>query len=456
MKRLRVAYYADDFTGATDALEALTSAGLMSLLFTSPPTPDQLADQYPNLEALGVASVARSMGVDELEDDVRSGVEKLQRLDPSILHYKVCSTFDSSPEIGNIGRATEIGVEITGSPFVPVVAGAPALGRYVLFGNLFASDGSTVHRLDRHPTMRNHPVTPMSESDLRLHLEAQTDAPIGLLDAIAVGAGPAVTRLRLQQLVDQGAKLVVMDTLTADDLEAIGSLIWGSTSDDGSLFVVGSSGVEHALTSHWRTVGEAPSDKGSVPPPLPVDQIIVLSASAALTTADQIEWARDAGWVAIPIDCGLLIDDVSVRAETRKLIHQTRDAYLSGQNVVLFSALGPHDPNLDATRARGKELGYEQAALGNEIGHRLGQLLTRLVHEVGPARVCVAGGDTSGHIVTELGVTVLEMIATTVPGAPLCRASSSDPAVQGLELVLKGGQTGPPEFFEIVRTGVRS
>jgi len=453
MKPLRLAFYADDFTGATDAMEALTVAGVETVLFTSPPTSDELESQFSHLEAIGVASMARSLGVDEMDGEVRQAFELLHKLDPSVVHYKVCSTFDSSPEIGSIGRAADIGLEVLGSQFALVAVGAPALGRYVVFGNLFASDGSAIARLDRHATMRDHPVTPMTESDLRRHLGSQTNRSIGLIDITALSAGSTTVSSHLDDLLHRGTELVVLDTLTEEDLGTIGRLVWESTSDRGPLFVIGSSGVEHALTDHWRTMGELPPERKSSPPVQPVDQIIVLSASAALNTAEQIYWAQEQGWITIAIDCGNLLDDVSVEAETQEMIEQTRDAYLSGENVVLFTALGPKDPSLGASRARGMGLGYKHTELGNELGRRLGELVMGFVREIHPQRVCLAGGDTSGHVVTQLGITALEMIAPTVPGAPLCRAHASEPAVDGLELVLKGGQTGPADFFQIVRTG---
>jgi len=57
-------------------------------------------------------------------------------------------------------------------------------GRYCVFGNLYARLGAEgeVFRLDRHPSMSRHPITPMDEADLRLHLSKQTRKKIGLLD----------------------------------------------------------------------------------------------------------------------------------------------------------------------------------------------------------------------------------------------------------------------------------
>src|SRR5581483_6069178 len=108
-----------------------------------------------------------------------------------IIHYKTCSTFDSSPQVGSIGRVIDVGMQLLGSTCVPLLVAAPAIGRYCVFGNLFARCGadSDPIRLDRHPSMSRHPITPMDEADLRLHLAKQTKKNIGLLDILRVSAG---------------------------------------------------------------------------------------------------------------------------------------------------------------------------------------------------------------------------------------------------------------------------
>ena len=58
--------------------------------------------------------------------------------------YKVCSTFDSSPEVGSIGRAIEVGREVFSSKFVPILAAAPRFGRYTLFGHHFVAFGEDI------------------------------------------------------------------------------------------------------------------------------------------------------------------------------------------------------------------------------------------------------------------------------------------------------------------------
>ena len=181
------AFYGDDFTGSTDAMESLARGGLRTVLFTTPPDPRRSSATTPALRAFGVAGTTP---VDAAgRDGARRSGRSSRRSSGSaraIVHYKVCSTFDSSPTVGSIGRAIDIGRGVFASPFVPLVVGAPALGRYCVFGNLFAraAGDREPFRLDRHPSMSRHPVTPMDEADLRLHLAKQTKQTIGLLSVL--------------------------------------------------------------------------------------------------------------------------------------------------------------------------------------------------------------------------------------------------------------------------------
>src|SRR6266852_1986404 len=130
----------------------------------------------------------RSLTPNAMERELRPALKQLRALGVRHVHYKVCSTFDSSPAIGSIGRVIDMASEIFGGRFVPLLAGAPVLGRYCVFGNLFARLGQEgeAFRLDRHPSMSRHPVTPADESDLRLHLARQTSKKIGLFDILKI------------------------------------------------------------------------------------------------------------------------------------------------------------------------------------------------------------------------------------------------------------------------------
>mgnify|MGYP000989448154 FL=1 len=164
---LLLAYYGDDFTGSTDVMESLSRAGLKTVLFLRPPTKVQLA-RFPDLRAFGIAGGSRAMSPAQMARELPPAFQALKASGAPIVHYKTCSTFDSSPRVGSIGKAIELGRRVFGPALTPLVVGAPVLGRYVAFGNLYARSGldSALFRLDRHPTMSRHPVTPMNEASI--------------------------------------------------------------------------------------------------------------------------------------------------------------------------------------------------------------------------------------------------------------------------------------------------
>ena len=136
-QNILLAFYGDDFTGSTDALEFITRAGAKAVLFIEPPTAEQL-QQFPDIDVIGVAGKTRSLSPAQMKEILIPAFEQLKVSGAKQVHYKVCSTFDSSPAVGSIGKAIDCGAEVFQNKLIPVIGGMPALGRYCLFGNLFA------------------------------------------------------------------------------------------------------------------------------------------------------------------------------------------------------------------------------------------------------------------------------------------------------------------------------
>ena len=132
---------------------------------------------------MGIAGTSRSQTPEWMDEHLPRHFSWLKQLGARFCHYKVCSTFDSAPHVGNIGRAIEIGRRVFGQSITPLVVGAPQLKRYTAFGHLFAGYQGETYRIDRHPVMSRHPVTPMDEADLRRHLARQTELPVDLVPA---------------------------------------------------------------------------------------------------------------------------------------------------------------------------------------------------------------------------------------------------------------------------------
>lgn len=403
---LELVYYGDDFTGSTDVLETLALAGVPAVLFLERPDAAALA-QFAGCRAIGLAGESRSRTPEWMDEQLPGIFAWMKSLGARKAHYKVCSTFDSSPGTGSIGRAIEIGQRVFGTRWTPVLAAAPALRRYVAFGNLFAAAGAATYRIDRHPVMSRHPVTPMGESDLRRHLAEQTAKTIALLELPALMSGAAAPE----------AEIVVLDAVDEASMRAAGRVL-----EEGPEFVVGSSGVEQALLA-WQGRG-----RGEAPAGAEADRLVVMSGSCSATTAAQIEWALASGYAGVAL------------TEAVDPVGEACRALAEGRSVVLYSArAGSERKDLDEAGRAG-------------LARRSGAMLDAVLRRSGVRRAVIAGGDTASHAAPQLGVWGLEFVAPLAPGAPLCRAFAGG-AHDGLELVFKGGQVGGEGFFEQARRG---
>ena len=425
-------YYGDDFTGSTDVLEQLGSYSIPSVLFIGVPSA-QHAAKFSDVQAVGIAGDSRTRSPEWMSENLPAVYRALQQFGAPINHYKVCSTFDSSPTHGNIARAIQIGVDVLKPDFVLIVVGAPHLRRYVCFGNLFAAapDG-TIQRIDRHP-MSRHPVTPMIEADLRRHLAAQGLEGADLIDITALNAGSAGALVNTF-IAERPCPAVLFDTVDEGNRAAVGSLIW-ERAQRKPLFTASSSGLTAALVTAWRSAGLISEHVGSAPLAYK-GPLLVVSGSCSVATERQLRYAMANGYEAISLEPADLINGVH---DTRqRAIDSALTALSAGRDTVLYTALGT-----PAAPAHGDQLGIALGNLLRELLDRSASLPTPI------GRVVVCGGDTSSHAVQQLGIYALTWAANIAPGGPLCRAHSDGP-LNGLEIVLKGGQVGTANFFDLV------
>jgi 3-oxoisoapionate kinase len=423
-KNILLAFYGDDFTGSTDALEFITRAGARTILFTEPPTAEQLK-AFPDLDAYGVAGKTRALSPDAMENILLTAFEQMKVSGARQVHYKVCSTFDSSPTIGSIGKAIDCGATVFQNKIIPVLGGSPSLGRYCLYGNLFAKMGigsnGKIYRLDRHPSMSKHPVTPADESDLRLHLGKQTNKQFGLIDV-----------LQLDKPVDEWSnaihsdeEVILIDALYESQLLKIGEWIDCLNKND-TQFTVGGSGIEAALGNYWNEKGLL-KRKVQWPTIEKANPMLVISGSCSPVTAAQIGYAKANGFEEVILDAVKICNDKAIDettiTEVSKLLTQKRN--------IIVHAGDKQTTNLSSEK----------------LGTVLGAIAKRVAQESLVKRIVIAGGDTSSYAARAMDIEAVEMIAPFGHGAPLCKAISANKCTNGLEVNFKGGQVGSESYF---------
>ncbi|HEX8012007.1 MAG TPA: four-carbon acid sugar kinase family protein [Casimicrobiaceae bacterium] len=436
--RPKIAYYGDDFTGATDTLATAARAGLRTLLFFRPPTDAHMAEAGP-LDCLGIAGAARSMTPAEMQAKLEPVGNFFARLAAPVMHYKVCSTFDSSPEVGSIGAAVTILRRYAQSPLVAIVGGQPNLGRYCVFGNLFAAAGlgGQVYRIDRHPTMSQHPVTPMREGDLRMHLAHQGLACIPSIDYVEYDAPAALLDEKIDVHLARGANAVLFDVGQQQDLAVIGRALWQRARRE-TMLIVGPSTVVQALCAHWE-LSRAPHKARAAAPSVGAASapVFVFSGSLSAVTARQVAAARS--YVTLHLDVHRLVGpDAPYRSE---MAARAARSLGSGCNVLAYTSD-------DAVGGRGA------GRAGRTVAIASAKFVSEVVAKAPVRRMGIAGGDTSSHAITALDAWGLSYVAQIAAGVALCRLHSDEASLNGLEVMLKGGQMGPDEVFEHLVHGV--
>jgi len=452
-KEIILGFYGDDFTGSSDVMEVLSLMGIPTILFLKAPTEDEVVNfnfhyfdsGQSDYIAYGIAGVARSLGPAAMAAELDPIFKKMSGIPSRYIHYKICSTLDSSPEIGNIGVAMEVAEKYFPGKFIPLILGFPYLNRFVAFGHLFAKIGTVTYRLDRHPVMARHPTTPMNESDVRLHLSKQMDRQMELVDLLQIGELP---NLSLGQICPKqheknefGAPLILFDTTDNGHLLPIGKWL-DKHSRIRHQLLLGSSAMENALGKIYG------AEKALSRPTVAITPTLVVAGSCAQSTADQILHAEKLGFKLIQIQVGELFNEESRVNEINRVIKLGIDALEANLNTVIYSALGPEDEQVKSTlsssfaKSQPTQIAASQAEL------------TRQIIDFFPLkRLVTAGGDTSGYILKSLDIEALEFVNVVAPGAPLCLAHGKNPKTAGMEIAIKGGQNGTFRYFEFAQQG---
>jgi uncharacterized protein YgbK (DUF1537 family) len=453
--RILLAFYGDDFTGTTATAEALTDSGAPTVIFAKPPTVAFLTEHFPQVRAVGVAGTARTLPTDELEAALTPLFETMKAYRAPVFLYKVCSTFDSSRVIGNIGRAIEIGKRMFAIDIVPVLPAAPKFGRFTVFGHHFAALGQeAIYRLDRHPSMAHHPITPMDESDLRLHLAKQTEMEGGLIDVLTLDKGKDHVQAALDGLATESTPIVFFDCLYERHLMLACEVVWQRASQEKPMFFVGSQELGYGLGKAWQNAGlipasqvafdgESASDKGP---------LFVLSGSCAAVTEKQIRWAVENGFANVAIQPHDLLDPANKSLERERIIKVSVSLLKEARSVVVHTAMGTDDARIGLMKKRAEELSLTYEAANKMLGDAMGEMAREILQLSNARRFVVAGGDTAGRIQKHLGIQALQVAKPIGIAAPLCYVYSSLPRISGLEMAFKGGQVGCVDYFGEART----
>lgn len=415
---------ADDFSGASDQAGMLAKAGVSSLLVL-----DERFAVGPEWEAVTVATRLRSIPIARAKAQARRLFRHTQTLQPRMIQYKYCSTFDSTPQ-GNIGPVLDVGTDLLGVPGTVVVPALPVNGRTTYQGRHFVLGVP----LDESP-MRHHPLNPMTDANVVRWLQQQTRRRVGIVPYEVVERGAKAIRARLKELWAEGQSYLVVDCLSQRHVRLIAEAVADVP------FISGSSALPMELPDVWRERGLLGA--AQEPPRLlgkPRDEaVLALSGSCAAQTLAQVRAAAGT-FAVIRLDPGELLQEapegVAAAASAR-----VRRRFREARQVLVTTSQTPRERARLEQEAR--QAGIEARELGLRIEATLGEVARLARDELGLRHFICAGGETSGAICEALGLQAVEIVRELDPGVPLCRALPH----REVAIALKGGNFGRDDFF---------
>lgn len=408
---------ADDFSGASDIANTLAQGlpgggGLRTVQYLGVPARPAKKD----VEAAVISLKSRSIPAGEAVALSLKALGWLKAQGCRQFVFKYCSTFDSTPR-GNIGPVGEALARELGVGGVVVCPSFPAVGRTVYQGHLFVDE----HLLSES-SLRHHPLNPMTDSDIRRWLRPQCSTPVGWVPWSTVSGGSEALRAALDESASRGETLVVVDAVRDQDLLTIGRAC------SGAPLLTGGSGIALGLAENFLKGGLA-RGKG-----IPIRGIqgpeAILAGSCSEATRRQIEvHARNHPALRVDAEHAVLS---RVRPEDLAGFIRAHQ----GEAPLIYASDTP-----DRVAEVQRKFGRERVA---EALDTLFAATARALVAGGTRRLVVAGGETSGAVVSALGLTALAIGPEIDPGVPAL--ISTDP--QPLALALKSGNFGAPDFFD--------
>jgi uncharacterized protein YgbK (DUF1537 family) len=290
---------ADDFTGASDLAGTLAKEGMRTRLFTGAPRGDAADDVDAGVVMLKSRSIAAADAVAQSLD----ALQRLLALGCRQFLFKYCSTFDSTPE-GNIGPVAEALAAALDAKGVIVCPAFPATGRTIYQGHLFVQD-----RLLSESGMQHHPLTPMTDPDIRRWLGRQSRNAPGHVAQAVVAQGAEAIRTALSALADAGRTLVVVDAIDEVGLRAI-----GHAAADARL-ITGGSGIALGLPDNFRRSGALA--RHTAPRAACDGPALVIAGSCSIATREQVAlYAQNHPSLRIAVDRLIAGEPVAEEAAT--------------------------------------------------------------------------------------------------------------------------------------------
>lgn len=409
----KIGVIADDFTGATDIAGFMVANGISTIQTNGIPSDEFIGDA----DAYVVSLKSRSCPKEEAIKLSLDSLKWLQSRGCTQIYFKYCSTFDSTSD-GNIGPVTDALMEALNTKMTIICPALPVNGRTIYKGYLFVFD-----QLLSESGMKNHPVTPMTDSKISRVMENQSAGRADNLYAEVLDQGAEAVRSSLNESEKQGYSYVVMDSLSQTHLDIIAEAV-----DDMPL-VTGGSGLVAGLArldplnaqNKMKAMDAGRPERAKT---------VIFSGSCSTATNRQVELYKEKA-ESMQMDVDQCMNNEGYPEELFEWILPRLEKNMA---PLLYATVAAQE--LSAIQMK-----YKESDIGAAIETVFSSLAVKL-RDAGVKKFIIAGGETSGRIVQNLGISAFYIGPQIDPGVPWVKAVD-----QNIFLALKSGNFGAADFF---------
>ncbi len=408
---------ADDLTGADDTALQFHLRGANTQIILDPSVkPENSA----NTQAWAIPTETRNIDANTAIERVKTATSFLRdNLNVEYFYKKMDSTLR-----GNIALECLAMLDTLEWDAAVIIPAFPQEGR-VTIGGYHLLKGVPIERTE----MARDPLSPIAESHIPTLLQKQLDEEnhdlIGLLElkTIVKGAGPILQKLN--ELIANGKKLIVADSMSTTDIEQV---VLAMEKSSYNILPCGSAGCAQVLGNIWLP----DQQQHDVITSIPKMPKLFVSGSATKITATQIQKLDDSDDFENTYFISLKLEDI-LAGVSDEIVERVSKNLVKDNSVIVHTSDLTVDSKVLGQMLFENEMSKSQ--LLSKICDYLATLTKRVIFDKDVLLLTI-GGETSFKCCKAINSNALQVIDAVTPAIPLCMD------VKAQWIVTKSGNVG--------------
>ena len=392
---------ADDLTGADDTALQFHLRGANTQILLDP---EILPENKKSTQVWAIPTETRNIDAHTAYERVKQATKILsENLGVEYFYKKMDSTLR-----GHIAVEALAMLEVLEWDAAVIIPAFPQEGRTTI-GGYHLLRGIPIERTE----FARDPRFPIYESHiptiLRNELQNQQDDIVDLIELKTVIKGAGQKKKKMNELIEKGVKLIVVDAISVTDIEQV---VLAMEKSAHNILPCGSAGCAQVLGNIWLPEMENHQQEKTIPS-MPK---LVVSGSATQSTAAQIQKLQDDDDIDNTYFINLKMEDI-LEGVNDEIVQRV------SENLVKDNIVVVHTSELTVDSKIISQILFDNELSKNQFISKIGDYLAYLTKKVlfnRDAILITIGGETSFRCCRAINSNSLQIIEAICPAIPLC------------------------------------